>query len=100
MEHDIYYQRQRALIERSLRSQQEDERLDKAIRTLRHREATRRAYCRLQSKKRYQIVRECKGHRSMKRQHTPMEKCERMVYRTKRFDNSYITVYCKGRPTM
>lgn len=100
MEHDIYYERQRALIERSLRSQEEDRKLDEAIRKYRHAVATAKAYRRLQRTGRHDVVRAAKGDRPIKRQHTSMNKCERQVYRTRRFDNSYITVYCKGRPTL
>lgn len=99
MVHDIYYERQRALIERSLAAERERQELDEAIRRYRHDLAAKRAYCHLQRTKRSRIVKECKVRRSIKRQHTPMEKCEPMVYRTHRFDNSYITVYCKGRQT-
>lgn len=96
MEHDIYYERQRALIERSLRTQE----LEESIRKYKHEVSASKAYWRLQHTKGYKIVRECKGRRSIKRQHTSMEKCERQVYHTRRFGNSYITVYCKGRPRL
>lgn len=95
MEHDIYYERQRAVIERAQQAERERE----AIRTYRREKASREAYFRLMDTKRYKIVRECKGRRTQKKAHATFTKSEPMVYRTHRFDGSYITVYCKGRPT-
>lgn len=95
MEHDIYWERQCALIESAKQAERERE----AIRKYHREKASREAYFRLMETKRYKIVRECKGRRSQKKAHATMTKSEPMVYRTHRFDGSYITVYCKGRPT-
>lgn len=100
MEHDIYYQRQRALIERAQQAEREREEFAETMRNYRREKASREAYFKLQDTKRYRIVRECKTHRQKKKPQATITKCERMVYRTRRFDNSYITVYCKGRPTV
>lgn len=97
MERDVYYERQRALIERSLLSQAEELERKETIRRYKHNMAASKAYYKVQHTKGYKMVRVGKGQRSIKRQHTSMEKCDRMVYRVKRFDNSYIHVYCKGR---
>ena len=99
MEHDIYYERQCELIERAQKAEREREEFENYMRIYRREKAGREAYFRLQATKRHKIVRECKTKRSQKRAHTSVNKCERQVYRTRRFDNSYITVYCKGRPT-
>lgn len=98
MEHDIYYERQRALIERAQQAEREREEFANYMRTYRREKASREAYFKIMGTKRYKIIRECKG-RAQKKSHTPYTKCEPMVYRTRRFDNSHITVYCKGRPT-
>ena len=95
MEHDIYYQRQRELIERAQQAERELE----EIRRYHREKASREAYSRIMGTKRYKIIRECKGRRIQKKSRATFTKCERMVYRTRRFDNSYITVYCKGRAT-
>lgn len=94
MIHDIYYERQCELIERAQKAEREREEFRNYMCSYRR----AKAYFRLQNTKRYQIVRECKTRPSRK-SHSTMTKCERQVYRTRRFDNSYITVYCKGRPT-
>ena len=99
MEHDIYYERQCAVIARAQQAEREREQLEESMRRYRHEVESRSAYFRLQSTKRYRIMRECKTQRSKKKPHATITKCEAMVYRTRRFDNSYITVYCKGRPT-
>lgn len=99
MEHDIYYERQCALIERAQQAEREREELETSMRNYRREAASREAYFRLQGTKRYRIVRECKTTRPKKKPHATITKCERQVYRTRRFDNSYITVYCKGRAT-
>ena len=96
MEHDIYYERQCALIERAKQTERECEELRHYRREL----ASREAYFRLMDTERYKILRECKGHRTQKKSHATITKCERQVYRTRRFDNSFITVYCKGRATV
>jgi len=95
MIHDIYYERQCALIERAKQAEREREEL----RNYRREKAGRDAYVHLMRTKRHELVRECKGHRSQKEAHASISKCEKQVYRTRRFDGSYITVYCKGRPT-
>ena len=95
MEHDIYYQRQCELIERAQQAERERE----MIRRYHREKSSREAYFRLMETKRYKIVRECKTKRSRKKPQATITKCERQVYRTCRFDNSYITVYCKGRAT-
>lgn len=93
MEKDEVYQRQRAVIEAGLRG---EELRAKIARTC-HGMATRDAYFRLMSRKGYRIVRDGKQEQGAKKQKTAYSKSERMVYRTCRFDNSYATVYCKGR---
>ena len=95
MIHDIYYERQCALIERAKQAEREREELRNYRRELEN----RRAYFSLMEAKRHEIVRECKGRRIRKKVQGSITKCEKQVYRTRRFDNSYITVYCKGRPT-
>lgn len=95
MIHDIYYERQCAVIERAKQAEREREEL----RAYRREKASREAYFRLMATKRYKIVRECKERRIRKKVQGSITKCEKQVYRTRRFDNSYITVYCKGRPT-
>lgn len=99
MVHDIYYERQCALIERAQQAEREREELEEMMRNYRREVESRKAYFRLQDRKRYRIVSECKGRRQRKKPQATITKCERQVYRTRRFDNSYITVYCKGRPT-
>lgn len=94
MEHNIYYERQCELIERAQKAEREREEFENYMRIYRR----AKAYFRLQNTKRYQIVRDGKTRPSRK-QRSAMTKCERQVYRTRRFENSYITVYCKGRPT-
>ena len=96
MIHDIYYERQCELIERA----QQTERMREDLRHYRREKESREAYLRLQETKRYRIVRECKTRRQRKKPQATITKCERQVYRTRRFDNSYITVYCKGRATV
>lgn len=98
MEHDIYYERQCELIERAQKAEREREEFENYMRIYRREKASREAYFRLQATKRHKIVRDGKTRPSRK-QRSAMTKCERQVYRTRRFDNSYITVYCKGRPT-
>lgn len=100
MEHDIYYERQRALIERAQQAEREREEFAETMRNYRREKTSREAYFKLQDTKRYRIVRECKTKRFKKKPQATITKCERQVYRTHRFDNSYITVYCKGRPTV
>lgn len=99
MIHDIYYERQRALIERAQQAESERKEFEETMRNYRREKASREAYFRLQDTKRYKIMRECKTKRSQKRAHATITKSERQVYRTHRFGNSYITVYCKGRAT-
>lgn len=94
MEHDVYYERQRALIERSLQSERERE----EIRRYHREKASRDAYFRLMRTKRHKIVRECKGRKSPKRVNTAIEHGERMTIRTKRFDNSHITICYRHKP--
>ncbi len=92
MEHDIYYERQRALIERSLAAEQEREMLQKAIRAYKREKASSKAYRRLQNTKRGKIVRNSKTIPCWKGNHNTMTKGSRDVMRTRRFPNSHITV--------
>ena len=96
MEHDIYYERQRALIERAQQAEREREEFEQTMRYYRREKASREAYSRIQGTKRYRIVREGKAQRPQKKAHATFTKSERQVYRTHRFPNSHITVYCKG----
>lgn len=98
MEHDIYYERQRALIERALQSEREREELKVAIRNYKREKDSRKAYFKLQNTKRGKIVRNARTIVNWKGSSATMNKSERDTTRTKRFPNSYITVYCKCRP--
>lgn len=93
-----YVARQRALIERSLQAEREREACRESIRKYERELSGRRAYFKLQGKKRSSIVRECKGRRGPKKVSTAIEHGAGMQMRTKRFDNSYITVCYKCRP--
>lgn len=95
MEHDIYYERQCELIKRALQAERERE----EIRRYHREQKKREAYFEIMEYKRYKLVRDCRTTRPKKKPHAPITKSERMVYRTRRFDNSYITVYCKGYAT-
>lgn len=93
MEKDEVYQRQCAVIEAGLRGERERAEIARI-----HREyASRIAYFRAMATKRRNIIRDCKPVRGPKKAHIVHTKSERQVYRTYRFDNSYATVYCKGR---
>lgn len=98
MEHDVYYQRQCALIERSLQSQREEEELRQQLASYRHEKAARKAYFKLQRTKRSNVVRNGKTRVEWKSDHATYSKGERAVYRTRRFKGSHVTVYCKCRP--
>ncbi len=98
MVHDEYYERQRALIERSLLAESERKQAYQELCAYRHEVNAKNAYYRLQHTKRHRIVRECKGYRTRKRPSDRIEKGARMLIATKRFPNSYITVTCKSRP--
>lgn len=98
MEHDVYYERQRALIERSLQAEREREELSDAIRRYKREVASRKAYFKLQGTKRSKIVRNGKTTVQWKSDHATYTKSERSTMRTRRFPDSYITVYCKSRP--
>lgn len=91
---EVYIERQRALIERSLANERERE----AIRRYQRELEGRAAYFKLQRTKRGKIMRSGKTIVCWKSQHSTMSKGERDTMRTKRFDNSYITVYCKHKP--
>lgn len=98
MEHDVYYQWQCALIERSLQSQREEEELRAQLASYRHEKAARKAYFKLQRTKRSNVVRNGKTRVEWKGDHATYSKGERAVYRTRRFKGSHVTVYCKCRP--
>lgn len=98
MEHDVYYERQRALIERSLQAEREREELSDAIRRYKREVAGRKAYFKLQGTKRSKIMRSGKTIVCWKSDHATYSKGERDTMRTRRFPGSYITVYCKSRP--
>ncbi|MFW5563378.1 MAG: hypothetical protein ACOCNX_00625 [Prevotella sp.] len=98
MEHDVYYQRQCALIERSLQSQREEEELRAQLASYRHEKAARKANFKLQRTKRSNVVRNAKMRVEWKSDHATYSKGERAVYRTRRFKGSHVTVYCKCRP--
>lgn len=98
MEHDVYYQRQCALIERALQSQREEEELRAQLASYRHEKSARKAYFKLQRTKRSKVVRSCKTRVEWKSDHATYSKGERAVYRTRRFAGSHVTVYCKSRP--
>ena len=97
MEHDIYYERQRALIERSLQAEREREELSAMMRSYRHEVAAKKAYRKVMGIKRYKITSVCKGRRSPKKVSTAIEHGVGMTMRTKRFDNSHITVCYRCR---
>lgn len=97
MEHDIYYERQRALIERSLQAEREREELSAMMRSYRHEVAAKKAYTKIMGIKRHKITSVCKGRRSPKKVSTSIEHGVGMTMRTKRFDNSHITVCYKCR---
>lgn len=97
MEHDIYYERQRALIERSLKAEQEREEYNAMMRNYRREVAAKRSYRRMMGIKRHKITSVCKGRRSPKRVSTAIEHGTGMTMRTRRFDKSYITVCYKCR---
>lgn len=98
MEHDIYWQRQCALIERSLQSQREEEQLHAQMASYRHEKEARKAYFRLQRTKRSKVVRNAKVDVCWKSQKATFTKSERSTYKTKRFKGSHVTVYCKCKP--
>ena len=98
MEHDVYYQRQCALIERALQSQREEEELRQQLASYRHEKAARKAYFKLQRTKRCNVVRNGKTCVEWKGTHATYSKGERAVYRTRRFKGSHVTVYSKTRP--
>lgn len=98
MVHDVYYERQRALIERSLQAEREREELRESIRTYKHELASRKAYFKLQGTKRSKIVRSGKTTVQWKSDHATYSKGERATMRTRRFPNSHITVYYKAKP--
>lgn len=91
MEHDIYYERQCAVI----RQAQEAESMREMLKTYRREKASREAYFRIMETKRYKIVRECKNRRAPKKPSTSIEHGVRPSMRTKRFSNSRITVCYK-----
>ncbi|MBR5395798.1 MAG: hypothetical protein IK144_12080 [Bacteroidaceae bacterium] len=98
MEHDVYYERQRALIERSLQAEREREAFEASMKNYRHEVAARKAYFRLQGTKRSKIVRSGKTTVQWKSTHATYSKGERPTMRTRRFPNSHITVYYKAKP--
>lgn len=99
MEHDVYYWRQRAIIERSLQAEKERKELEESIRSYQHELEGRKSYNKLMRTKRSKVVRSGTTRVEWKSDHASYRNSERQIYRTKRFSNSYITVYCKGRPT-
>lgn len=94
----MYYERQRALIERSLQAEREREELKAAIRNYKREKASRKAYFKLQGTKRGKITRNARTIVCWKSSHATYSKGERELTRTRRFPNSYITVYCRTRP--
>lgn len=98
MEHDVYYERQRALIERSLQSEREREELREAIRKYKREMSGRKAYFKLQNTKRGRITRDAGTTVCWKSQRTTHSKGERKQVRTRRFPNSYTTVCYEARP--
>lgn len=98
MEHDIYWERQCALIERALQSEREERELHEAMRSYRHEVDGRKAYFKLQRTKRGKIIRNSKTVPSWKSQKATYTKGERATNRTKRFPGSYVTVYVKHKP--
>ena len=95
MEHDVYYERQCEVIERALQAERERE----AIRKYKRELEGRKAYFKLQGTKRGKITRNARTTVCWKSSHATYSKGERETTRTKRFPNSYITVYCKCRPS-
>lgn len=93
MEHDIYYERQCAVIKQS----QEAESMREMLRTYRREKESREAYFRIMETKRYKIVRECKARRAPKKPSTAIEHGAGITIRTKRIKNSHITVCYKHR---
>lgn len=93
MEKDEVYQRQRAVIEAGLRGEE----LRAEVARIHRGFSSRIAYFKIMATKRRKIVRDGKPERGARKSHTAYTKSERQVYRTYRFDNSYATVYCKGR---
>ena len=97
MVHDIYYERQRALIEHSLQAEREREECAAMMSSYRHEVAAKKAYRKLQGIKRHKVTSVCKGRRSPKKVSTAIEHGMGMTMRTRRFDNSRITVCYKCR---
>lgn len=93
MEKDEVYQRQLAVIAAGMQGEEERNRIAQYRREL----SSRNAYFRIMDTKRRKIVRDGRPERGARKQKSAYSKSERMVYRTYRFDNSYATVYCKGR---
>lgn len=99
MEHDEVYARQCAIIARSLETERIEAELHAAQSSYRHEVEGRKAFFKLQRTKRSKVVRSGKTRVEWKSDHASYSKSEKAVYRTRRFRGSYVTVYCKGRPT-
>lgn len=94
---EVYIERQRALIERSLQAEKARKKLAESIRRYQHELSARKAYFALQRKKRHSIVHDCKVVRKPKKASNAIEKGVGVTMRTRRFDNSHITVCYKHR---
>lgn len=97
MEHDIYYERQCAVIERALQAEREREEYQAMMRSYRHEVAAKKSYRKIMGIKRHKITSVCKTRRSPKKVSTAIEHGVGMTTRTKRFDNSHITVCYRCR---